>query len=462
VGESHKSHPAQNPPLTPERGFRNEGDVRFVPGVTRLLQPLLDRVRQCCETFPDKRQGTNQTYAMADIGMAAFSVFFMQSPSFLEHQRRLREGHGRSNGESLFGMSQIPSDNHIRAMLDPAGPALLDPAFGTVLSELERSGGLEPFRRLGGHVLIPLDGTEYFSSYKVHCAQCSKRLRSNGKTEYFHAMLGASIVAPGHNHVVPLVPEFITPQDGAEKQDCENRAGHRWLAANAHKYAQLKPIYLGDDLFSHQPMCEAVLAVGAHFLFVCKPATHTLIQEYITGAALENHTERVKRGRTWVTHRYRWFGGVPLRDSKDALAANWLEIEIVDAAGKVTYRNSFVTDLPVGRENVAELAGCGRARWKIENETFNVLKTHGYNLEHSFGHGKQNLAALLVTLNLLAFAIHTACDLAEEVWRLARSKAGSRMRFFNRLAAITEFLIFQDWDEFLETLAFTRTPPRPP
>jgi hypothetical protein len=268
------------------------------------LQSLISRVRGCCETFPDKRHGANLTYPIADIGIAAFSVFFMQSPSFLAHQQRLREGHGRSNCETLFGLTGIPSDNHIRAMLDPAEPASLYPAFDAVLTELAASGGLDMFRQSDGHMLIALDGTEYFRSNKLHCPRCSKRLRSSGETEYFHAMLGATLVAPGHNHVVPLEPEFIAPQDGAAKQDCENRAAHRWLATHGHKYAHLKPIYLGDDLFSHQPLCEAVLATGGHFLFVCKPATHTLIQEYITGVALESHTERVKHGRTWVTHRF--------------------------------------------------------------------------------------------------------------------------------------------------------------
>ena len=148
--------------------------------------------------------------------MAAFSVFFMQSPSFLAHQQRLLEGHGRSNAESLFGLTRIPSDNHIRAMLDPAAPALLYPAFAGMLNELELSGGLGAFHRLGDHLLIALDGTEYFCSGNIHCAQCSKRLRSNGKTEYYHAMLGVTLVAPGHNHVVPLEPEFIAPQDGTE------------------------------------------------------------------------------------------------------------------------------------------------------------------------------------------------------------------------------------------------------
>ena len=399
---------------------------------------------------------------MTDIGMAAFSVFFMQSPSFLAHQQRLRDGCGRSNCETLFGMSRIPGDSHIRAMLDPAEPALLDPVFGAVLTELIQSGGMDSFRQSDDHVLIALDGTETFRSYKLHCPNCSKRLRSNGKTEYFHTVLGATLVSPGHNNVVPLEPEFVVPQDGAEKQDCENRAAHRWLAAHGARYAPLNPIYLGDDLFSHQPMCEAVLAAKGHFLFVCKPATHTLIQEYITGVRLESVTERIKQGRAWFTRRYRWMNGVPLRDGKDALKVNWLEIEIVDDAGTVTYRNSFITDLPVNRKTVPRRAACGRARWKIENGSFNVLKTQGYNLEHNFGHGKQNLAALLVTLNLLAFAFHTVCDLAEYPWRAARSRAGSRTRFFTRLATITEFLIFSSWVELMETLTFSRPPPRPP
>jgi len=426
------------------------------------LERLLASLRHSCGTFPDKRHGTNVSYGLADIGMAAFSAFFMQSPSFLAHQRHLEEGHGRSNCETLFGMTKIPSDNHIRAMLDPASPSLLYPVFADVLKELEAADGLSVFRRLGKHVLIALDGTEYFCSKKLHCPHCSRRERSDGKTEYFHSMLGATLVAPGHNHVVPLEPEFITPQDGAEKQDCENRAAHRWLAAHGPQYAHLKPIYLGDDLFSRQPLCEAVHAINGHFLFVCKPSSHKLIQEYITGVTLPSHNIPIKRGRQHFVHRYRWLCDVPLRDGKDAMLVNWLGIEIADGSGKVTYRNSFITDLPVDRDTVAELASCGRARWKIENETFNVLKTRGYNLEHNFGHGKQNLAAVLVTLNLLAFAFHTVCDNAENFWRLARTKVSSRAQFFSRLAAITSYLIFSSWDDLVQTLAFAKPPPLPP
>jgi len=220
--------------------------MRFVACVGPL-DSLLESLRGCLDRFPDKRLGMNTSYGMGDIGMAAFSVFFMQSPSFLAHQRQFEEDHGRSNCASLFGIAKIPSDNHIRDMLDPASPALLHPVFAETVDQLRQiDGGLDVFRRLGGHVLIALDGSEYYgseyySARKIQCPYCSTRLRSKGGTEYYHSMLAATLVAPGHDKVIPLEPEFIVPQDGAEKQDCENRAAKRWLATHGLRYAAGPP-----------------------------------------------------------------------------------------------------------------------------------------------------------------------------------------------------------------------------
>lgn len=401
---------------------------------------------------------------MADIGTAAFSVFFMQSPSFLAHQRQLaqRAGHGRSNCETLFGMTKIPSDNHIRDMLDGVAPECFHPPLIAAFDLLERGGGLTAFHRLGHHVLIAFDGTEYYRSAKLHCPCCSTRKRSGGKIEYFHSMVAATLVAPGHNQVVPLEPEFVVPQDGHDKQDCESMAARRWLAAHGAHYAGLNPVYLGDDLYSRQPTCQDVLATGGHFLFVCKPSSHPTIEEYLTGIELPKLTQQVKRGRARFTYTYRWLADVPLRADADAMTVNWLMIEIRNPAGEVTYRNSFITDLPVDHTNVAGLADCGRARWKIENESFNVLKTKGYNLEHNFGHGKDNLSAVLATLNLLAFAFHTVCDLAENLWRCAVNAQGRRTRFFEALRSLTVFWVFPLWDDLIATLAFAKPPPVPP
>jgi len=175
-------------------------------------------------------------------------------------------------------------------------------------------------------------------------------------------------------------------------------------------------------------------AVDGHFLFVCKPSSHRTLEEYLTGIDLPTLSRTVKRGRERVVYRYRWLSDVPLRGDADALTVNWLMIEIINAAGAVTDRNRFITDLAVGPDTVVALAPCGRARWKLENESFNVLKNNGYHLEHNFGHGKVNLSAVFVSLNLLAFAFHSVCALAEDLWRRALEKMGTRARFFENLS----------------------------
>ena len=284
---------------------------------------LIAALRRYSQTLPDGRSGKNTTYSMSDFVLAAFAPFFMQSPSFLAHQRFLETGQGRNNCQTLFGVDKIPCDNQVRAMLDPVEPIHFYPMFADIMAELQQSGGLDAMRCLDGHMLIALDGTEYHCSQDVHCPNCSHRRRGKDKTEYFHTMLAATVVAPGHDRAVPLEPEFIVPQDGHEKQDCESRAARRWLAAHGAQYRRFDPVYLGDDLFSRQPICEAVLAEGGHFLFVCKPDSHQAIEEFRAGIPLDTLSVRTRRGKKWTTYRYQWLCDVPLRGDADAIKVNW-------------------------------------------------------------------------------------------------------------------------------------------
>lgn len=216
---------------------------------------------------------------------------------------------------------------------------------------------------------MALDGTEYFCSQKLSCPQCLTRKRANGKTEHYHAMLAAMIVAPGHNMVLPLMPEFITPQDGAEKLGCERNAAKRWLSAHHARVADLCPVYMGDALFSCPPLAEAVLATGADFLFVCKQDGHKMLYEFIEGVPLDQRTvtERKPCKRS-LTYRYRWIEAVPLRDGKDALKVNWPSVSITDEKGKATYDDAFVASLPITADTVVEIAAApgpaGRSRTK--------------------------------------------------------------------------------------------------
>jgi hypothetical protein len=430
-----------------------------------VLDQLLGGLKDVCAAFPDKRK-SDGIYSMSDIGLSAFSLFFMQSESFLSYQRSLEEGRKTSNCQTLFGMDRIPTDNHIRSMLDPVHPSHLQPVFDQVVAALEAHEGMEPFRRLGGRTLVALDGTEYFCSQKLGCPNCQTRKRANGQVESYHSMLAATIVAPGHAMVVPLMPEFIVKPDGAEKQDCERNAVKRWLTTHAERMAGLRPVYLGDDLFACQPIAEAVLASGGDFLFTAKQESHKALYDFMNGTECDEVSVRRKEGRKTIVTRYRWFTEAPLREPAptkkgdgDALNVNWIGVTITDGNGKTTYEGAFVTSLPVTCQTVADIATCARARWKIENESFNVLKNNGYHLEHNFGHGKENLAMMFAAMNLLAFAFHTVCDCLEMLWIEARLAKRARKRLFEHIRTITAYLVFPSWNTLMQTLIDSKPPP---
>jgi len=209
----------------------------------------------------------------------------------------------------------------------------------------------------------------------------------------------------------------------------------------------------------YAPVVEAVLATGADFLFTAKSDSHKTLYDFMHGATLDEVSITRKEGGKKLTYRYRWFSKAPLRDGKDALQVNWLGVTITNETGKATYDGAFVTSLPLTAENVVEIAACARARWKIENESFNVLKNNGYNLAHNFGHGKKYLARIFAAMNLLAFAFHTANDCLETLWQQAREAKGSRSNFFQHIRTISAYFVFPSWHSLMNTLISCDAPP---
>ena len=332
---------------------------------------------------------------MTDAGLSAFSVFFMQSPSFLDFQRTMQETQGKNNAQTLFGVFQIPTDNHIRSLLDAVEPVSVYPLFDFIFDGFNRAGVIDSFRTKDRQLLLALDGTQYFSSQKLHGACCSNKTHGNGKVSYSHTVVTPVLVNPGCDKVIPLAPEFVRPQDGHEKQDCEINASLRWLESSGSQFAALDTVVLGDDLYCHEPFCRALLTQGLKFILVCKPDSHKTLYEWVNDLE-RNGVVRTVVCKRWTgkrneTDTYRYVDRVPLRDADDALLVNWCEIITRTEDGKVLYRNAFATSLAIDDGNVAEVVASGRARWKIENENNNTLKTKGYHFEHNFGHGDQFL-----------------------------------------------------------------------
>jgi hypothetical protein len=281
-----------------------------------------------------------------------------------------------------------------------------------IFLKLEGTDVIKRRRSYANQLLVAIDGTEYFSSKTIHCENCSHRELSNGKTNYFHSVLTPVIVQPGNESVISLEPEFIVPQDGHEKQDCEIQAAKRWVEKWGDFYAKRGVTLLGDDLFSREPFCRALKDKGLHF--------HPGVQARFASATLPDGG--FSRGQWGLRQEgcqalggkyaeiatYRFANKLPLTGEADALGVNWCEVTLTrEDTGEQLYKNAFATDFEVTDTTVEAIVRDGRARWKVENENNNVLKTKGYHLEHNFGHGDHHLASLLLSLNLLAFLFHT-------------------------------------------------------
>jgi hypothetical protein len=417
------------------------------------FESMVRQLRAAICNFPDKRNGDNIQYSIEDIALSCFAIFFTQCPSFLAFQKSMQKNKGVNNAQSLFGIQKIPSDNHIRDILDAVPPQTVFPVFAFIIETLAAAGYLDGFRSYNNNLLCALDGTQYFSSKTIHCDNCSTKEHKNGSITYSHSALTPVLVKPGCNKVISLTPEFITPQDGHQKQDCENAAAKRWLNQFAPLYKTLGITILGDDLYCKQSICKLILHHGLDFILVCKPDSHKTLYQWVDELdglqAVETVVKKRRSSKTHYTDTYRFVNQVPLRDGEDARMVNWCELTTTRSDGAIVYKNAFATNFEISKNNVTQIIVDGRARWKIENENNNILKNRGYHLEHNFGHGKKYLSHLMLTLNLLAFLFHTVLEMRDKKYELVRSELPTRQTFFDDIRALTRYIYFESWDAML-------------
>jgi hypothetical protein len=413
---------------------------------TALRKSLSEHFRQ----IDDRRQSAKVDYSLHDCLMSGFAMMFFQDPSVLTFQQRLQDGIEKNNLSTIFSVSDIPKDTQMRSVLDAIATWRLDDIFADFLHRLQRGKHLADYQLLDGSYLVAIDGSEYFSSENIRCPHCLVT-KSKGNVRYHHQILQSVIVHPDRRQVLPLAPEPISNRDGTKKQDCERNAAKRLIPKIKASYPKLNIIVTADALYSNQPFIDELKTADMSFILVAKPTDHKLLFEWVTeliqlgdGGSLELGDEKGRR------HRYQWVNQVPLNGTKDADLVNFFQYQLVAKSGKVTYKNSWVTDIEIDENNVVILVKGGRARWKIENETFNTLKNQGYHIEHNFGHGQQNLSMIFFTLNLLAFYVHQILELTDRLYHQVRyTKFTSRKEYWNQLRCTIRILIFPRWESLL-------------
>src|SRR6266705_3132023 len=417
---------------------------------------LFRLVRGGFATIPDYRCD-DVDISLMDALMSAFAMFSLKSPSLLAFDKQRAEG----NLGTIYGIERVPCDPHMRERLDPVSPESLRPSFTSVFRQLQRGKVLEEMVFLDGYYLVALDCTGYFSSQAIHCASCLQKQHRNGSITYYHQMLGAAIIHPDKREVIPLMPEPIIKQDGTAKNDCERNAAKRFIAKLRQDHPHLKFIIIEDSLSSNAPHIETLHDAGCHYILGVKEGDHAYLFKQVQAAAQEGrvtHYERHDRAAGLV-HRFRFVNDVSLNASRADVRVN--VIEYWEIGQDQVQHFSWVTDLRVSKRNVYRLMRAGRARWKIENETFNTLKNQGYHFEHNYGHGYQHLSVVFAVLMMLAFLVdqvqQMCCALFQAVW----AKLGSKRRLWERMRALFYDYALGSMRHLLEALLYGLKKPNP-
>ena len=411
-------------------------------------------VSSTVRSWEDSRRENSSLYSIHDAVMSGFACMYFQEPSLLQFQEQMEHDAHQNNLKTLFGVQNIPKSNALKDILDDQDSKAFNPIFKGVIQRLQRGKQLDQFKLLDGLVVCAMDATQYHGSESIRCKKCLTKHKDNEHktTLYQHFALQAALMHPDQKQVLPIIAELIENGDGAKKQDCEINAAKRMIPQLKKGFPKMGLIITGDDLFSRQPMIETVLENKLHYIFVAKPSSHTYMMKWLAAYhKLDEYRMTDERGQIIL---YQWKNGVPINGDKDAVRTHYFckKTLVIDAEGKEKVRRteSWVTDLEVTIDTVEVLALGGKCRWKIENECFNTTKNQGYNLEHNYGHGENNLSFNFYLLTMLAFLFHQVSELCDASFQAARKKGNSKKNLWEKFRTFINMVVFETWEQFLD------------
>lgn len=400
----------------------------------------------------------NTEYTWEDCIMSGLAVFGFKMPSLLQFEKdKAAEPFIRRNLRTLYGVDKAPSDTCMRERLDVITPQQLRRPFKQIFSYLQRGKALEKYRYLDGHYIVSIDGTGQYSSENVHCECCCEKHHKNGRIEYYHHMLGAVLVHPDCREVIPLAPEPIVKGDGESKNDCERNAAKRLLSDLRREHPHLKVLIVEDGLASNFPHLSLLDSLNMQYVIGVKPGDHKYLFDWIKDLKPIAHQYTDDVG---TQHEFHAYTDVPLNDANYDYRVNVLEYWETKKDGRKQHF-SWVTKLPLTPNNVYEVMRTGRARWKVENETFNTLKNQGYNFQHNYGHGYKNLCSVMTMLMMLSFLIDQVQQLCCKVYQKARKHAGRLTTLFERVRVLTGMVVFNSWHHLYTFIGVPESRPPP-
>ena len=437
---------------------------------------LIKQLRDCFREISDHR-AKNAKFSLPDVLMSGYAMFSLKCNSLLEFDDKRDDAEEMENIKAVYHVNEVPCDSQLRDILDDVDPKDLRPCFTKLFARLQRGKVLEQMTYFNDHYLLNLDGIEVYSSENVFSDTCLRRKRRNGVVEYYQQFIGAVIVHPERKEVIPLCPEMIIKQDGNDKNDCERNAAKRFLKKFRNEHPHLKTIVVEDALAANAPHIKELKKYNCRYIIGVKPKGNKFIFNQIEEAMDENSDKVVefeiketvtlnpagkkrKKPKT-VRHKFRFMNDISLNESNQDVNVNFLEYWEIDEQNKKTKHFSWISDIKVTKEHAYKLMISGRARWKIENETFNTLTNQGYNLKHDYGLGKKNLSTNFISLMMLAFLVDQIQQLCCPLFQAALKKAGKKKYLWSRMLSIFNEFEIDSFETILKAIAYgtKRKPP---
>ncbi|MBL4623548.1 MAG: hypothetical protein JKY42_00130 [Flavobacteriales bacterium] len=411
------------------------------------LQPLINSFKHNFENYKDGRGLNSVDYPILDTSVSALACMFYKSSNLLKFQRLMQKKLYKSNLNTQFGVTEIPSDNQFRSILSSIQPDDFTPIFKDYLGRLQRGKQLSKFI-FEGKYLVALDGTEYHSSETVKCSECLKKKKNSGRIQYSHQALQAIICHPDQKQILPMMPEPIKNTDGTEKQDCEINAAKRLLPKLRSQHPRMNFIWLADSIYAPEPFINIVKENNDNFILRIKQGDHKYLYECLDTAEYESFKSIAGKN----TIAYRWYYDIPLNKGKDKTTVNVIKAYVIstdkNGNAKSTIAGVWATSLTITKDNIVILTKAARARWRIENQCFNTLKNYGYNLAHNWGHVKGE-SFIFYILTMIAFYIHQIFELTDQLFQWCRKVCVTYEDLWSDLLGLFKLLLFDSWESML-------------
>jgi Transposase DDE domain len=389
----------------------------FLTGLTSRTRTVFEKIKDdVCNRGP---------ISLTDCLMSGMAMFGLKYPSLLKFDTEGRDKDSplAHNLHKLYGIKQIPSDTYMRERLDELDPKDLQKPINRIITQLQRGKVIEQYQYHDDYCLIALDASGYFSSKQVHCENCCEKHHKDGTITFYHQMLAAVMVNPRYPAVFPIMIEPIQKQDGNTKNDCEHSAAKRLLKNLRAAHPHLKMIVVMDGLYADGVIISLLEELKLRYIITAKEDDLKHLFEFYRSANHKETTESDAKAR----RTYRYAERLPLNDTHNDIEVNVLEC--FEETKNKKNRFCWITDLPLNNDNVNRIVKGGRARWKIENETFNTLKNQGYQFEHNFGHGDKNLNVVFAYLMFTAFLIDQVQEFSCKYFKAALKTMRNKKKY---------------------------------